>query len=262
MSFSAAKEDLFQGIFQWRIWLLLGWQDIKWRYRRSYLGPLWITISMLITIYSMGFLYGHLFNMNLNKYLPHLACGLLAWTLIATLITDSSAAFMESSNYLKQIKLYYTAFIMRVLTRNIIIFMHNLIAVVTVIFYTHIAINFNMLLFIPGLLIIMTAGLAFGMICALAGTRFRDVNPIIASLIQVFFFLTPVIWSIDSLPLKYHFITTWNPFAQYISLIRNPLMGHPPTLYAYIVTSSIALLGLLIMLLLLKRVRNKIIFWL
>lgn len=262
MRISKALEDLFQGIFQWRIWLLLGWQDIKLRYRRSYLGPLWITVSMIVTIFSMGFLYGHLFKMNLNVYFPHLAAGLLTWTLIASLITESTLAFIESYQFLKQIKLHYTVFIMRIITRNVIIFLHNLVAFIFVIFYVHIPLTIDTLLFIPGLLIIILIGIAFGMIIAIGGTRFRDISPIIASLTQIFFFLTPVIWSVNSLPAKYAYFVRYNPFAQLISLIRDPLLGHAAPMHTYFITIGITLCSVTLMLLLFSRVRHKIIYWL
>lgn len=258
---SKALDDLMQGFFQWRIWLLLGWQDIKVRYRRSYLGPFWITLSMLITIYSMGLLYGRLFNMDMKSYLPHLAAGLLTWNLIANLITESTAAFTESYHYLKQIKLRYTTLILRVLTRNFIIFIHNSLAFATVIIFLHIPVHWCDLLVLPGLLLILLTGWSLGMILAITSTRFRDFSPIATSLVQVFFFLTPVIWSSRSLPPSYLFIVQWNPFARYLALVRQPMLGQLPSIHDYVITLSITAGLFLFMFWLLKRVRHHIIFW-
>src|SRR3990167_7170629 len=63
-----AQEDITDGCKKWRIWLMLAYQDIKLRYRRSVLGPFWITMSMAITVYSMGYLYGHLFHIPIQEY--------------------------------------------------------------------------------------------------------------------------------------------------------------------------------------------------
>ena len=87
-----AWDDMVDGLKSWRIWLLLAWHEVKLRYRRSTLGPFWITISMAITIYTMGVLYGHLFKMDLAIYYPFLATGILGWNLISLIVNPASSA--------------------------------------------------------------------------------------------------------------------------------------------------------------------------
>ena len=64
-----AVDDLREGFRQHELWLLLGWQDIKQRYRRSMLGPLWITVATAVTAVAMGFLYAELFHIDLQTFL-------------------------------------------------------------------------------------------------------------------------------------------------------------------------------------------------
>ena len=54
--------DLYYGIHAWRLWITLGWNDIALRYRRSVLGPLWMTLSMGILVISLGFIYSQIFH--------------------------------------------------------------------------------------------------------------------------------------------------------------------------------------------------------
>src|SRR5579862_3521855 len=103
-----ARQDFNEGLIKWRIWLVLAYQDVRLRYRRSVLGPFWITISMAITVYSMGYLYGHLFHTDLQSYFPFLVAGMLSWALISSQITDLAEAFSSSEGLLKQIKLPYS----------------------------------------------------------------------------------------------------------------------------------------------------------
>src|SRR5438445_11911838 len=125
-----AFKDFKDGLCQWRIWLMLAYQDIKLRYLRSILGPFWITLSMAISVYSMGFLYSHLFHSDLQSYFPFLVGGMITWALISTLITELTDVFSTSANLLKQIKLPYTLYIHRIVARNIIIFFHNILVIV------------------------------------------------------------------------------------------------------------------------------------
>src|SRR5450755_576939 len=75
--------DLYDGISNWRLWSMLGWNDIHQRYRRSAFGPFWITISMAIFIVLLGFIYSKLFHQDIAVFLPYIAMGLITWGLIS-----------------------------------------------------------------------------------------------------------------------------------------------------------------------------------
>lgn len=257
-----AVEDIWQGLSSWRIWLMLSWQDIRLRYRRSSLGPFWITISMAITIYTMGFLYGHLFKQDLKIYYPFLAAGMLTWNLIYLLITEGTNTFIEAENYLKQMKLPYTIFILRIVCRVFIIFLHNIVVIIPIIIFLNINISLTMLMLIPGVIIIMLNGFFYGSLLAMIGARYRDVSQIIISLMQVAFFLTPIMWNPIGLSAKFQFVTLINPFAQYVELLRAPLMGSMPSLYAYVMTIFLTFIGAVVTFYIFAKVRHRIIYWL
>ena len=76
-----AMRDLREGFGKRELWLHLGWQDIKQRYRRSVLGPFWITIATGTTAVAMGLLYSKLFKLPLEEHLPYVTLGLIIWNL-------------------------------------------------------------------------------------------------------------------------------------------------------------------------------------
>lgn len=261
-SWQKTTQDLINGLFCWRIWLLISWQDVRLRYRRSHLGPLWITISMAVQIYTMGFLYSQLLQVDLNDYYPYLAGGLLTWSLISSLITDSTIGFISSENYLRQMKIPYTIFIMRILCRNLIIFFHNIVVIIPIILMFHLPITLNFIAIIPGLLIILLNGFGFGFLFSMLGARYRDINQIIQTVVQVAFFLTPVMWQSSRIPLKDQFIIDYNPFAQFLGIIRQPLIGQMPSLYAYLFTTIMGFCAIITALIIFNRMRKQIIYWL
>src|SRR5689334_17341702 len=77
--FADVNRDLLSGIWDWPMWTTLGWNDIRQRYRRSVLGPFWITISMAVFITLLGVIYSHIFKIELQTYLPYLALGYIIW---------------------------------------------------------------------------------------------------------------------------------------------------------------------------------------
>jgi ABC-type polysaccharide/polyol phosphate export permease len=260
----AAFSDFKEGLSVWRIWFLLAYQDIKLRYRRSVLGPFWLTLSMAITVYSMGFLYGHLFRTDLHQYYPFLVAGMLSWALLSSVIVEQTDAFVTSEGLIKQIKLPYSLYTHRIATRNIIIFFHNIIVMVPVylIFYDTAKINFNFLLLIPGLLLIYINAIFYGLFLAMICIRYRDVSQIIKSLIQVVFFLTPVMWDPSILNEKKRFIVDLNPFYSFLEIIRAPLLGKAPSLFNVSVVLGATLIGMLICVRIFIPYRPRIIYWL
>jgi lipopolysaccharide transport system permease protein len=252
----------FQYAFKhWRIWTLLGWQDIKLRYRRSYLGPFWITISMMVLIYSMGFLYGKLFHMELKHYFPHIAIGMIVWGLINMLVSETSEIFSQSANIIRQIKLAYTVHIMRVLVRNIIVFLHNVLALVPLIVFLPIPITPAFFWWIPGIIILSLNGMIYGLILAMLGARYQDIKPIITNLMQVCFFLTPIMWMPSSLPSSYGKLIQFNPFFHFINILREPITnGQCPT-NSFIACILMFFIGLFGVFLLFPKHRHRIVYW-
>ncbi|MES2142193.1 MAG: ABC transporter permease [Pseudomonadota bacterium] len=261
-NYRLALRDIYDGLKQWRIWLLLAWQDIKLRYRRSTLGPFWITLSMAVTIYTMGLLYGRLFKMDLAQYYPFLATGILGWSLISSLLTEGASIFVDSEQFIKQMKQPYSVFVFKTVTKCFIIFLHHILVLVPIILFFNVKVNFYSLFALLSLMVIWLNGISYGVILAILGTRFRDIVQLIISLVQVIFFLTPIIWSPSVLPERYQYIVNLNPFAQFMELLRSPLLGTLPSNYNIFFITIVTLLGFFVSFIIFSRYRVRIAYWL
>jgi len=254
-------QDLKEGLQNWRIWLLLSWQDIRIRYRRSQLGPFWLTISMALTIYMMGFLYSHLLHLSTRNYFPFLAAGLLVWHFIALTISDGINIFIMDEHFLKQVKLPYSVYILRVMMRTFFIFLHNIFVLIPLYFFFHIQLSPAFLMVIPGLMLLLLNAYFFSLILAMTGVRFRDLGQLITSLIQIIFFVTPIMWSPVSLPDRYQIFVKINPFTHLIEVVRAPLVSEFPSLFSYTFVLLMTILGGCLAMLLFNKNKNNIIFW-
>jgi len=104
----------------------------------------------------------------------------------------------------------------------------------------------------------LASGLLMGLLCA----RFRDLSPIVTSVMQVAFFITPVIWIPKSLPGYAASLLTFNPFAVFLSLVRDPLMGQPVPLTYWLIALAITVGGWTVAFLAFARFRARITYWL
>ncbi len=88
-----ALHDIQSGWARRELWSTLGMHDVRQRYRRSTLGPFWITISLAVMVFALGLLYGQIFGQDLREYLPFIAVGFVIWNLISTLILKGCETF-------------------------------------------------------------------------------------------------------------------------------------------------------------------------
>jgi ABC-type polysaccharide/polyol phosphate export permease len=91
--------------------------------------------------------------------------------------------------------------------------------------------------------------------------RYRDIIQLITTWLTVFFFITPVMWKPDFFPRQYHFFIDWNPLAQFLELLRAPLLGKPVSGHTWLLTIAIALGGGLLSLPVIGRYQRRVIFW-
>lgn len=255
-----AFDDIATSIRNARFWMTLAWVDILQRYRGSMIGPFWLTLSTGAMILGLGPLYALLFKLDLKTYLPYLSSGLIIWNLIVASITESCSAFIVSGAMMKQIRIPRMTHIFHLVSRNVIIFSHSIPLYFLVHFGCGLPWRWSMLWAIPGLALLIGILTAISVICATISVRFRDFIQVVASVLQISFFLTPIIWHVGDRP-ALRWVADINPLAAMVALIRDPLMGLPISLahLAWTIGGFIVLSGIAFMIF--ARYRARIIYW-
>jgi len=256
-----AVDDLQSGISSWRLSHFLAWQDIKQRYRRSTLGPIWMTLSFGIQIFTMGFLSAALFGARLEKSFPYVCAGMLLWGLITTTVSDGAGLFVASARYITQIKCPLSVFLIQAIWRNIMIAGHNVAIYVAIALYFVVIPSPSLILWPLGLLLVVVCLSWMALVAAVVSARYRDVPLIIANIFAVLFWLTPLIYFPEQLGRK-RFIADYNPFTHMIALVREPLLGASPTLNDWLVVLVLAVAGWIGTFLFFARFRSRIVYWL
>lgn len=257
----AAIEDLTRALALWPLWTALGWDELRQRYRRSALGPFWITISMTIFIAAIGTLYGKMIGAPAAEYLPHLATGYVIWHLVQGALTDGTTLFVQHQRYLKQMRLPCSLFALMSVWRGLLLLAHNALVVVGVLIIFQIAPTVWFPLAFLGLIAVALNALWMTLLLALIGARFRDLQQIMQSLVSILFFLSPVLFHRNLLG-RYSYLADFNPVTHLIEVIRQPLLGHPPPLLSWIVLAGMLAVGGALTFLLFQRFRARVAYWL
>jgi homopolymeric O-antigen transport system permease protein len=259
---SGAVSDLVEGLSQWRIWWTLAFGEIRQRYRRSRLGQFWLTISLLAMIGGIGLVYSLIFGRPIAEYLPFLGVGLIVWNLLLSLVNDLSTCFISAESHLRSYPSPRSVIIYRTISRDFIVSAHNFLIVPLLIILFQVPVTFAVFLVIPALLLIAFNAVWVGMLLGTLCTRFRDLPPIIASIMQVAFFLTPILYRPAQLQEKLWVVTHLNPFASFVEIVRAPLLGEVPALHHYLFALLCTVVGWSIALPFYARFRRRIVYWL
>ena len=258
---SAGFKDIARGFVVWPLWVMLGTSDIRERYRRSTLGPFWITISMAVFILFIGFIYSRIFKIEVAFYIPFVSSGLIIWGFISGSISEATGSFKEGTRVIRQLRHPFSLYVLRTLTRLVIILAHTavLMPIVWVVF--GISLSTNMLLVFPGMALVFLNQFWVAIVIAVLATRFSDVVQIVSSAIQISMFATPIMWPLSVIS-DHRFIADFNPLYHLIQLVRMPMLGQAPEVLSWIVVLGMNGAGYLFAAWLLGRVRHRIVYWL
>jgi ABC-type polysaccharide/polyol phosphate export permease len=255
-----AWRDLVHGFRRYWMWTALAVQDIKLRYRGSVLGPFWLTISTLVMVIAMGFIYAHLFHTDTRSYLPYLALGLIVWQLISNLITEGCQTFLASEAVIQQVPIPFSVHAFRLVYRNFIVFAHNLVIVPFGMIIFQIPVDWNLIEAAIGCVVLAVNGVWIAILLGILCARFRDIAPIVASFLQVAFFLTPIFWHAEALGI-YLPLAEFNPLFAMVDVIRAPLIGTSALTNSWPVLLATTVIGSGMTFLLFARFRGRIAYW-
>lgn len=259
---SIGLNDLCSALKSFHIITMMGGQDIRQRYKRSRLGPFWITISMAVMITTMGLVFGNLFKTEIKEFLPFLTLGLIIWSFILGSITEGCEALISAEGIIKQLPVPLHVHVLRVVWKNFIIFLHNIVIFPFVLLAVGKGVNWDIFLAIPGFLLLVLNLSWFLMVIAMVCARFRDMTQIILSIMQVVFYLTPVIWMPKLLSHRVgQVLLDLNPLYHLIDLVRAPLLGQVPALSSYILAVVMGIIGLVFSTIMTSKYKYRVPYW-
>ncbi|MQY26880.1 galactan export ABC transporter permease subunit Wzm/RfbD [Nocardia aurantia] len=268
-SFRRAFKDLRDGFAQRELWLQLGWQDIKQRYRRSVLGPFWITIATGVQAAAMGVLYSALLHQPMRYYLPYVTIGLIVWNAIQNSILEGSEVFIANEGLIKQLPSALSVHVYRLVWRQFLFFAHNaaIYLVMVVAFGLWRNLSWTCLLAIPGILLVFANSMWVSLVFGILATRYRDIAPILSSTTLMLFVLTPVMWSTKALEDRGGSVSERARLVQivptyhYLEIVRAPLLGEHIVLHSWLLVLTITVVGWIAAILAMKQFRSRVPYW-
>jgi lipopolysaccharide transport system permease protein len=228
----------------------LVWRDIKVRYKQTALGVLWVVLQPVITMLVFSGLFGVLLNTPSNgvPYPVFVYAGLLPWTYFAGSLARSSVSLVDSRNLIT--KVYFPRLIVPltgVLAGLIDFAVGFVVLIILMLLYGIVPTAAVVFLPLFLLLAILTA-LGFGLWLSALNVRYRDIGYLIPFLVQIWLYLTPVIYSVSLVPERFQFLLGLNPMTSVIIGFRWVLLGQSPEAQSYLWIFVLSLTTMLVVL--------------
>jgi len=210
---------------------------------------------------TMGLVVAILFNQSFGKILPYVCIGLIFWTMLVGLVNEGATTFITATRYILHMRIPLTTYVLQCLWRNLIIAGHNLIVYVVVAAIYEIVPTFETALFLVTFPLALWSVSWVPLSLAVVSTRFRDLPTMVGTVLNVLFWLTPIVYSPDQLGSK-RWLATANPLAHVLDLVRLPLLNQVPAPNSFLIVIAMGLVGWAGTFLLFARFRARVPFWL
>lgn len=260
-AFPAALADFRAGIGYHELWLHQGWTNVANQYRRTWLGPLWHTLSLAAFICVMGVIWSKVLDADMVAYFKHVTTGLIVWNLIAGGITGAPNVFVLNKSTALSIRFPYSAFIFAHVWRQLLIFAHHLLIWVVLVVTVGPPLTLDTLYAFPGLALILANLVWISLLLATLSLRLPDLGPAVGAIMHILLFATPVLWKPGLLGTTLQDIAQINPLYHLLQIVRLPLLGEAPMEVSWIFAGGLAIAGWIMALFIFGAVRHRIVYW-
>jgi len=237
-------------------------QDIRIRYKRTVLGPLWITVSMSVTFICIGSLFSAILKNDVRVFLPYLAAGMVIWSFISAVAAEGPQVFVDAHHIINSLRIPLVVHVLRCVARNALIFFHNSLAALMALLILGGSLTKAGLLLLVSLPILFAIAFFGGLILAILGARFRDLGPIVGMVMQLTFFMTPIMWRPEDIADGSKWWVAINPAYHLIQIVRAPMLGSVPAGISIAVSLGTATALGLAAYALFRLFRHRITYWL
>lgn len=257
---SPAIDDLVGAAKKHQIIIFMAFSDLKARYKRSVLGPFWMTLSTAIGSVGLGFLWSELMKLDAKTFVPTLTAGLILWQFISGVISESTTVFNRQSSLIRNLPLPLSIHPAQLMFRHVINLAHNAPVFIIIALILGVKFNSTIWLAFPCIILVTLNLFWLALLVGLLGARFRDLEFMVNSFLPLLLFASPVFYRPNFLTFSQN-IMWMNPFSHFIEIVRYPLLGMAPPWF--VVMTNIALLigGWLFTLWLFNRKHHRVAFW-
>jgi ABC-type polysaccharide/polyol phosphate export permease len=227
------------------------------------LGPFWSSCTLAVYTVAVGVVGAGLFKQDVHEYLPYLSSGMIVWTLISTIILEACTLLVVGNALFRNVRFEYSILAYALVWRNFVVFLHNLavFGLIALVLRPEL-LGPQVLIAIPGLILVLVNGVWIALLAGIICLRYRDIQPLVQTFIQIWMLITPIFWTAESLSgWRLLIFVQLNPIYRLLEVVRTPLLGEFPTMASYGAVLLITVVGWSLTYIMFLQFRKRISYW-
>ena len=263
-----ALQDFFGALKDIRVWSYLAMKQIQFDYRRNLLGTSWIILSFALTSGGLGWLLSQLQGRSIPEHVTYVAFGFAVWNFILPCVTEGCTALTRNRSLLLQSPVGRSGFVFSLVLKKLYLLGFQLMTAIVLALVLGWRPSITMLAMLPGVVLLTFTAVGTVMALAVIGTVLRDFSELVAAVMRLAFFFTPIIWYADARFSRVgddnalSILARYNPFSHFIEIVRGGALGYWPSVESWLITFGIGTLALVIGLGVLQWLGRRLVFWL
>lgn len=202
-------------------------KELKARYKHTIFGLFWLIVNPLLQMIVIGFVFRFFMKSSIPNYNYYLFLGLLMWNFFSTSLTKTVSSIVSERSLIKKAKFSHAVIPLSIILSNFIqLIAAFVLFIIPVIFLNTLntwSLPTTLLAFI--LLLAFTGGIS--LLLSALNVRFRDVNFFVQAILIVWFYATPIIYSINIIPFEFIWLWRLNPMVSILQLFQSGILSFP-----------------------------------
>lgn len=222
-------------------------KEVRGKYKGSVLGIVWSFLNPLLMVLVYSIVFPLILKVKQENYTVFLIVGLIPWTFFTSVISQGTTSILVNANLIKKVYFPREILPISVATSGLVNFLISCIIIFVFIFASGIHLTFN-IIYLP-LVIIIQYLLQMGIVLITSAVNiyFRDLEYIINVILMILFYMTPIVYNLDLIPVNYQWVFNLNPMTHLIGAYRDILFfGLVPKFDKLFILLLLCIIGLII----------------
>ena len=217
-------------------------RDLTARYKRSVLGIAWTMLNPLGMMIVLSIVFSQIFRMNIADYPAYVLSGLISWTFFAQTSSAAINVLVWGGDLMQRIYIPRSAFAISSIGTGLINLLLSLVPLIVVMVVIGTPLHLTILLAPVSMILLGLFSLGVGLLISTIGIYFADIVEMYSIVIMAWFYITPIIYTLDLLPAKLQGWLQLNPMVTLVELFRSLVFyGKIPTLENWLISIGVAL---------------------
>lgn len=202
-------------------------KEFRVRYKYTLLGFLWLILLPVLQMLVIGFIFTFFIKQPVAHYNYHLFIGLLVWNFFSLSLNKATPAIVYERSLIKKAKFPHEVIPLSIVLSNFINFLLALILYFIAILFLGTFSPVNVFYLLIGLTQLFSFTVGLSLLTSALNVRFRDVSFFVQAILIVWFYATPIIYSLTMVPVKIFWLWRLNPLTSTLQFLQHAFLGEP-----------------------------------